>query len=508
MLEHSYNKRIVKNTLFLYIRMIFIMGVSLFTSRVVLDKLGVTDYGIYNTVGGVVAMLAFLNSTLSTGTSRFLTFELGKDDIKKLKATFCTTFYAHAILAIVLVVVMETIGLWFVYNHLIIPSERISATLCTYHISIFTMALSITQVPYTSVIIAHENMKVYAYLGIFEAFAKLLIVYLLVISTFDKLIFYACLIAVVQFSIIIFYRVFCVKHYKESILSLTFDKKIFREILSFSSLSLIANLSQMLSSQGLVVLINMFFQPAIVAAQAIGTQLTNAMMQFVSNLQTAITPQVIKLYAQKEYNKSRQLTLQSSVYIHELVLLLSLPAIVVMDPLLHLWLVEVPPYAIVFAQYIVLQQILGVYNNTLYIPMIASGKLASNSKACIWIGIGMFAILYSLLKWGCDVMWVQYICILQVMIYSYIVKPYILCKEIGFSWSDVWSSFCQCLKVSVIPIIISVVCAQFEIHSMVELIIIVFAICLSVLVSSYIFLDKDVRNKVHTIIRNRIVCLK
>ena len=281
------NKRIAKNTLFLYIRMLFVMGVSLFTSRVVLDKLGVVDYGLYNAVGGVVAMLMFLNGTLSTGTSRFLTFELGRNDASRLKATFSTTFYTHLILALLVALFMESVGLWFVYEKLIIPPERLSAALWAYHISIFTAVIAITQVPYTSVIIAHENMKIYAYLGVFEAVAKLVIVYLLVISSTDRLVFYACLVGLVQLLVALFYRFYCIRHYVESHITRTFDKNILRGMLSFSGMSLLANAAQVLSVQGLVVLMNMFFQPVVVAAQAIGNQLTGALMQFINNLQTA-----------------------------------------------------------------------------------------------------------------------------------------------------------------------------------------------------------------------------
>ena len=504
--ELQSNKRIAKNTLFLYIRMLFVMGVSLFTSRVVLDKLGVEDYGIYNAVGGVVAMLSFLNGTLSTGTSRFLTFELGRNDFHRLKSTFSTAFYTHLILALSVAVFMETAGLWFVYHKLIIPDERMYAALWAYHISIFTAVISITQVPYTSVIIAHENMKVYAYMGIFEAVAKLLIVYLLVISTVDKLIFYAILIGLVQLILAFSYRVYCIRNYTESHLCRIFDRKVLRGMLSFSGLSLLANASQMLSVQGLVVLMNMFFQPVVVAAQAIGNQLTGAMMQFVNNLQTAINPQIIKLYAIGDYAASRRLTLQSSVYVHELVLLLCLPAMVVMDPLLHLWLVEVPPYAVVFAQYIVLKQIFSVYNMTLYVPMMASGKLGSNSMAALLFGIGMFLLLYVLLKLGFDVMWVQYISVLQAIAFSYLVKPYILCKEIGYSWSEILHSFWKSVQVSIIPVIVSVLCAFYlERTSLWEMFASVVLICLSVAVSSYIFMDKETRHKLHVFVGRRFL---
>ena len=504
------NKRIAKNTLFLYIRMLFVMGVSLFTSRVVLDKLGVVDYGLYNAVGGVVAMLMFLNGTLSTGTSRFLTFELGRNDASRLKATFSTTFYTHLILALLVALFMESVGLWFVYEKLIIPPERLSAALWAYHISIFTAVIAITQVPYTSVIIAHENMKIYAYLGVFEAVAKLVIVYLLVISSADRLVFYACLVGLVQLLVALFYRFYCIRHYVESHITRTFDKNILRGMLSFSGMSLLANASQVLSVQGLVVLMNMFFQPVVVAAQAIGNQLSGALMQFVNNLQTAINPQIIKLYATGDYAASRKLTLQSSVYVHELMLLLCLPAIVVMDPLLHLWLVEVPPYAVVFAQYIVLKQIFSVYNMTLYIPMVASGKLTGNSVAALVFGIGTFVLLYVLLKLGFNVMWVQYVSVLQAALFSYVVKPYILCREIGYSWSEILSSFWKSLKVSVIPVVVSVACVVYLTTGtgFWQLVANVVIICLSVAFSSYLFLDKDTRRKLHAFIGRRIFHIK
>ena len=219
----------------------------------------------------------------------------------------------------------------------------------------------------------------------------------------------------------------------------------------------------------------------------------------------AINPQIIKLYATGDYVASRKLTLQSSVYVHELMLLLCLPAIVVMDPLLHLWLVEVPSYAVVFAQYIVLKQIFSVYSMTLYVPMVASGKLGSNSVASLVLGIGIFMLLYVLLKLGFDVMWVQYVSILQAALFSYVVKPYILCREIGYSWSEILSGFWKSLKVSVIPVVVSVACTVYLTGiGFWQLVTNVGIICLSVVFSSYLFLDMDTRRKLHTFIGRRV----
>ncbi|MEE1177576.1 MAG: polysaccharide biosynthesis protein, partial [Paludibacteraceae bacterium] len=281
-------KRIMKNTMFLYIRMLLVMGVTLFTSRVILDKLGIDDYGLYNVVGGVVGMLSFLTGTLSIGTSRFITFELGTGNTDKLTRTFSTAFYTHFILGVIIFLFMETVGLWFLYNKLVIPEPRFYACLWVFQISILTTFVSVTQVPYTSVIMAHERMGVYAYVSIFEVMAKLAVCYLISYSSFDRLIYYAVLIAVVQVIVASIYRIYCVRKFKESLLSKIFDKSIFRKMLGFSGWNIMANLSETFNQQGVLIMLNLFFTPAVVAAQAISVQVSNALMQFVNNFRTAI----------------------------------------------------------------------------------------------------------------------------------------------------------------------------------------------------------------------------
>lgn len=500
----SNNRRIAKNTLFLYVRMLFIMCVTLYTSRVVLDKLGVVDYGLYNTVGGLVAMLAFLNGTLSTGTSRFLTFELGTKNQVKLKATFCTTFYVHLILALIIFIIMETGGLWFVYNRLIIPPERLTAAVLAFHISILTSIVSITQVPYTSVIVAHENMKVYAYMGIFEVVAKLIVVFFLSISSWDRLIFYAILMGVIQLLVALSYRIYCIRHYFESHLTWNFDKQICRKMLSFSGWGLLAFMSVMLTNQGVIVLINMFFQPAIVAAQAIGNQITNAIMQFANGVRTAVNPQIIKLYASHDYEASKKLNLQSSIYVFDLLLFLGLPTIVVMEPLLKIWLVKVPDYAVIFAQYIIIQQIINSFSAAFYTSMIASGKLKENSYASVCVFFSGFIILYILLRLGCDVMYVQYIGLAQFIIYGFIIQPYILCKRIGYIWTEIFSCLFTALKVLIFPLIVSFLLITFwGGDSFLNVFMKALTVAMSVAVSAYIWLDKESRIKLHTFIINK-----
>lgn len=498
-------KRIAKNTLLLYLRMILVMGVSLFTQRVVLDKLGATDYGIYGSVAGVVAMLGFLNGTLSTGTSRFLTFEIGKGNFKRLRSTFSTAFYSHLILAIIVAIVLLTGGVWFIENKLIIPMERMYAAVWVLIISVFTTFVSITQVPYTAVIIARENMSIYAYIGVYEAFARLVIAYLISITHCDKLIFYAILLAVVQVVIALTYRFFCTKQYQESHLTQNFDKPIFKEMIGFSSWSLIANFSHIMGTQGLIVVMNMFFSPVVIAAQAIGNQIANAISQFRTNFSTASTPQVIKLYSQEQYTESRKLNLEISVYIFALMLLLCLPIIVLMEPILNLWLVEVPEYAIVFSQYTLICQLIGVYNTTLYTPMAACGRLKENSYASVFITIFGVIGLFFMFKAGWDVMWVQYMAIFQSVVYAFVVKPVILCKYVpDYTWKDIMQNTWQMIKVAILPVVISVLIYRFFAH---ESIIMMFfegmIIMLSVCLSSFAFMDRTMRTKLITLVKNR-----
>lgn len=494
----SDNKRIAKNTMFLYFRMILIMGVTLYTSRVVLDKLGVDDYGLYNVVGGVVGMLSFINGTLSIGTMRFLTTELGRKDADCLHKTFTTAFYTHLGLSLILALLLETVGLWFVYNKLVISPERLDAALIAYHISIATSIISITQVPYTSLIMAHERMGIYAYISIFEAIAKLAVVYLLSISNFDRLVVYAILIALVQVVVAMLYRLYCRLHFSESKLYAYFDKSIFKSLMGFSGWNIIANLSETLKLQGYLVLLNMFFQPFVVAAQTIGNQVAGAMMQFINNFRTAINPQIIKLYAAGEYEDSKRLTLSTTVLVFDLVLLLGLPLIFVMNTIMNIWLVEVPPYAVIFTQYIIVQRILSTFDASFYIPMMAEGKIKTNSILAAFSGPGLFALLYIIYKMGGDVMWMQYTGLIVLVLFGFIIKPFLLVHdEKGYAYSDFLPCFVTCAKVTLTSVGITygayLLLGNSYIANSVCLFIISF---FSVIFSSYLFMDAEMRLKV------------
>lgn len=497
-------KRIAKNTLFLYFRMLLIMGVTLYTSRIILDKLGVDDYGLYNVVGGVVGMLSFLNGTLSIGTSRFLTYELGIGNQSRLRDTFSTAFYVHLLLAIIVLLLMETGGMWFLYNKLVIPAERLTACVWVFQLSILTTLVAITQVPYTATIIAHEHMSVYAYISIFEAVAKLAVCYLLSIASSDRLIAYAVLIAIVQFLVAMLYRIYCIRHFSESHLHKVFDKEIFKGMMGFSGWNVMANLSETLKLQGVLILINMFFAPVVAAAQAVANQVSTAMMQFVNNFRTAINPQIIKLYAAGDKEASKRLTLQTTVYCFDLTLMLGFPAIVMMDWLMGVWLVEVPDYAVAFTRWIIVCNIVNTFNAAFYIPMMAANRMKSNSIAAVFFGIGQFSVLYVLLKLGFGPMWVQYMGLALAIVFSLLAKPFILYREIDYSFKELLTCYWDCTKVLLLTSVLTVPSLCLLGNGTFDAIVKGATVFAAVSFASYVFLEKQVKTKLHTFILMKI----
>lgn len=498
------NKRIAKNTVFLYIRMFVILAVTLYTSRVVLDKLGASDYGLYNIVGGVVGMLGFLNSTLASSTSRFITYALGKGDAKILDNTFSTAFWTHLALSIIVVALLETGGLWLIYNKLVIPPERLNAAFWVFQMSIFTCVVSITQVPYNSSVIAHEQMGVYAYVGIFEAFSKLIVAYLISVTVWDRLIYYAFLLMVIQLIVAFYYRFYCVRHYAECRVRKVIDRPLLKSLLSFSGLSFTANVAEILGRQGVIVLINLFFQPAVVAAQAIGNQITGAMSQFVNNIRTAANPQIIKFYASGDLESSKRLTLKSTVYVYYLLLLLGLPLILLMEPILNIWLVEVPPYTCVFSQFIVAQAILSNWNTSFYVPMLASGKLKKNSVYAVILCALQFVVLYVVLKCGGGVMWIPWVLTINVIIWSFWVKPSILYHDVGYGISELVRCYMECAKVTVIPLCVLIPMSLLLKSTIVNNILLLLSSVIIILTSELFLMDKKDRRKLTSLAREKL----
>jgi O-antigen/teichoic acid export membrane protein len=266
-----------------------------------------------------------------------------------------------------------------------------------------------------------------------------------------------------------------------------------------------SNLSETLNLQGVIVLINLFFAPYVVAAQAIANQVSGAMMQFVNNFRTAINPQIIKLYASGDRNDSKKLTLDTTIYCFDLVLMLGLPAIVVMDKLMDLWLVEVPPYAVIFTQWIIVRQIVSTFSASFYIPMMAANKMKVNSMASVFSGIGVFIVLYILFKNGCGPIWIQYIGLFSALMFSVLIKPYILCKDIDYSFIEILKCYWTCIKVTLISCLLSIPFVIILDNTIFQSVIKVIITFIAVVISSYLMMEKRMREKCVSIVKTRFL---
>lgn len=369
------NKRIAKNTLLLYVRMLFMLGVGLYTSRVILHTLGVQDFGINNVVGGVIAMLGFLQGSLSSASSRYITYDLGKGDMTVMKKTFGNILSIHLMLAGIIFILGETVGLWFVMEKLNIPPDRHTAALWVYQFSIFTSMMSVISVPYNAAIIAHEKMSAFAYISIYEAVAKLVVVYLLLVIPIDKLIVYAALLFLVQCSSRIIYNVYCFRHFEETRAKLAFDKQLFKEIFAFAGWTMNGNLAVIGFTQGLNIVLNLFFGPAVNAARGIAVQVQSISLQFCTNFQAALNPQITKSYAQGNLDYMHKLIITSSKFSFFIMFFITLPLMLEADQVLHWWLGVVPNHTVNFLRLILCTSLLFTLSNPIIISVHATGRL-------------------------------------------------------------------------------------------------------------------------------------
>ena len=371
----SSNRTIAKNTIFLYFRMFLTMGVGLYTSRLILQALGVVDYGIYGLVGGIVTTFAFLNSAMASATQRYLSFDIGKNDTDRLQKTFNATLNIHILIAIVVFVLAETLGLWFVNEQLNIPDERMIAANWVYQFSIFAFVLEIVQVPYNALLFAREHMKVYAYVSIVETLLKLSIAILLLQFHTDRLILYAILAFVVAFIIRLIYKIYCKKHFKESVYHFFWDKAYYKELLSYSGWNLFGNIAAVARNQGSNILLNLFFGPVVNAAYTITSMLQGVIGSFVSNFQVAVNPQIVKNYAKGDTSSSLQLIYKSSKFSFFGMLLLMVPFLANTNYIMQLWLKQVPPYAVNFIRVALVYSLIETLANPLMAGAQATGKI-------------------------------------------------------------------------------------------------------------------------------------
>lgn len=394
------NKRIAQNTVLLYIRTFLILIISLYTSRVVINTLGIEDYGIYNVVGGFVAMFSIISATLTGTTQRYLTFELGKVENEKSQEVFGAALNIHIGLSIILLLLLETIGLWFINVHLNIPSERLYATNWVYQCSLLTFLLNILSAPYNAAIIAHEKMGAFAYISLLEVVLKLIAVLLLAFSPFDQLIYYSILLLIVAFIIRIIYTVYCKSHFDETKYVFCRNTILYKDMAGFAGMTFLGGLSNILSNQGVNILMNLFFGVTVNAARGISIQVQGAVTKFVMDFTTAINPQITKSYAANDIQRSLDLVYKGARFSFFLLLMLALPIMFKTPYILQLWLKQYPEFAVAFVILTLILAMTEVLSTTLTTVILATGTI---KKICLWIGglrILNLPICYVVLKLG------------------------------------------------------------------------------------------------------------
>ena len=445
----SANKRIAKNTLMLYIKMGVTMLVSLYTSRVVLQTLGVDDFGIYNVVGGVVVLFSFLNAAMSSATQRFLNFELGKKDLVQVARVFSMSLTVHWVIAGTVLILAETIGLWFLNSELNIPAERMIAANWVYQFSVASTLLGILLVPYNATIIAYERMAFYAWASIINVLLRLGIVYLLVIGSWDKLILYAILTFVVGVIMQIIHVLYCRFSFPQTSRYKFFrDKKLFRELISFSGWSLFGGVANMSAIQGINIVMNIFCGVAVNAAMGIANQVNNAVYQFVSSFQTAFQPQIVKLYSSGEQEAFIRLIFRASKISYFMMFLLTLPLLLNMDFVLGIWLGEVPEFAADFARLTLGYALVDALSGPLWMSVQATGKIRNYQ---ILVSSFIFANLplSILLLWlGVSPIWVL-ACKVFINVGITIWRAFYLKEKIGLpTWQFLWDVLGRACAVS------------------------------------------------------------
>ena len=395
------NKRIAKNTLLLYFRMLFMMVVSLYTSRVILNALGVEDFGIYNVVGGVVAMFTVISGSLSAAISRFITYELGKGDQSKLNKIFSASVTIQLLLSLIIVVLIESVGVWFLNAKMTIPAERMTAANWVLQFSIITFVINLISVPYNAAIIAHERMSAFAYISILEAVCKLAIAFLIMVSPMDKLVFYAILMCVVSVIVRFTYGHYCKKHFTECIYHFHWDKDILKKMFGFAGWNFIGASSAVLRDQGVNIVINIFCGPAVNAARGISSQVNSAIMGFVNNFMIALNPQITKSYASGDHKYMMTLIFQGARLSFYILLLLSLPVILNAHYILKLWLSNVPEHTELFVQLILICAMGESLSNTMVTAMLATGNIRNYQIVVGGLQMLNLPVSYVCLRLGC-----------------------------------------------------------------------------------------------------------
>ena len=454
---HAENtKRIAKNTLMLYVRMLFGMLVSLYTSRVVLQALGVEDYGIYNVVGGFVAMFSMISGALSHSAGRFLTFELGRGNMDGVKRYFSTSLLIHIALAFIILIVSETIGMWFLNNRMVIPENRLSAANWVFHASFFSFMISLFSVPYNASIVSHERMNVFAYIGIIDIILRLFVVLFIAYSpfNFDRLIIYAILLVLVSCLIQTIYVLYCRNHFEECRLNFVFDSVCLKKMWAFTGWNFVGGTALVLKDQGVNILLNLFFGPIVNTARGLSSTVSTAVCSFSGNFMTALNPQITKSYAAGDNEYMFKLIERGTRFSFYILLIIALPVLLETNFILSLWLNNYPEYTVIFVRLVLIQAMIDILSNTIVTAQAATGKIRNYQIAVGGMLLMNFPLSYLCLKLGGQPESTMFVAIF-VSICCLLIRLIILRRNIQLSLIWFFKEICcNVLVVTVVSIVI------------------------------------------------------
>lgn len=449
------NRQIAKNAIALYFRMAVTMLVGLYASRVILNALGVSDYGIYGVVGGFVSMFTLISSSLSASISRFLTFELGRGNAKKLKAVFSNAILALIGIAIIVVIAAETVGLWYLYNKMVIPADRINAAFWCFQLSLLTLVISLINMPYSASIIAHERMDIYAYLAVSDAVLKLAVCFAVLYSTIDRLILYASLLCAISILNQCIYVLFCKQKFAESKFEFKLDKSLFKALFSFAGWNFIGNSAAILTSQGSNLLLNWAGGPVVNAAYGIANSASGMVSSFVGNFTQAFNPQITKRYAAEEYASLMTLLVYGSKYSYFLMYIIALPILLNTHFLLKLWLGQVPEYTIWFIRFIILANLFDTISRPIVTAKNATGRIKNYQIIVGGILLLTLPLSYFALKLGCSVISVTVIAAIIAFV-AVFARMYMLRGDFP-GWSSAYFIKKVVIKVLLISVLSTIV---------------------------------------------------
>jgi O-antigen/teichoic acid export membrane protein len=505
-ISEANNKRIAKNTILLYFRMLFSMVIALFTSRLILQRLGVSDYGIFNVVGGFVSMFTILSGALSASISRFITYELGKGNIDRLRLIFCTGVNIQLLMSVIILIVGEPIGLWFLNEHMNIPDDRLIAANWVFQFSLLAFVLNIISVPFNAEIIAHERMAAYAWISILDVSLKCVIVFLLSSIPYDRLITYAILYASEALLIRLLYGIYCRHSFAECKYQLLFDRQTFRKMLDFAGWNFLGSCAGILNTQGVNLLINIFFGVTVNAARGISVQVDSAVKQFVSSFTTAVNPQIIKSYAEGNLDYVYKLISYSAKYSSFLLLFIAVPIILEAPTILNLWLGTVPEYAVIFTQLAIFSSFADyVLGNSLMIGIFASGDIRNYQIAVSIVGGMVFPITWLIFYLGAPP-FAAYIVYIICYIFVIFVRVFYANKQIGFPPHLYWEySLKRVLPVMLLSFTVPIFIQRLITPGITRVFVLTaFSTISTSLIIAFIGLNSHERDKFITLINNKI----